>query len=182
MTGNGQLGLPIKIVKTFTETQEAIIRHLIAENEEIEEPNPLGPYLRSLSGSFLPNLRFTLCRSGTTKLILYVQDDTDEPVSLRCTALKQKLLEIADFIRYLVQEGYVQTIPKYGDDDTRPEQGRLENWFRYEDFTPRERGSLSFACSVQLIPRWKLYDYWEKREKRKRSIYDGSQSNTQRSH
>jgi hypothetical protein len=154
-------------MKTFTPTQEAVIRYLIAENEEIEEPNPLGPYLRSFSGGFLPTMPFTLSRYGTTKLILYVQKDTDEPVNLRCIALKQKLLEIADCIRYLVREGYVQTISKYGDENPLPEQRHLETWFGYDDFTPRERGSLSFACSVQLIPRLKLYDYWEKR---KRSI------------
>ncbi|MDR2798150.1 MAG: hypothetical protein LBB80_07380, partial [Treponema sp.] len=140
----------------------------IAENEEIEEPNPLGPYIRAFSGSLLPTMGFTLCCLGKTKLILYVQDDTDEPVDLRCIALKQKLLQIADFIGYLIQEGYVQTIPKYC--DPLPEQGRIGTWFQYGDFTPGERASLSFACSVQLIPRWKLYDYWEKREKKKRSI------------
>ncbi|MDR3115805.1 MAG: hypothetical protein LBU25_09835, partial [Treponema sp.] len=126
---------------------------------------PLGPYLRAFSGGLLPTMRFTLCRSGTRKLILYVQDDTDEPVSLRGIAIKQKLLEIADFIRYLIQEGYVQTIPKNGYADPLLEQGRLGTWFRYDDFTPGERASLSFVCSVQLIPRLKLYDYWEKRVK-----------------
>jgi hypothetical protein len=34
-----------------------------------------------------------------------VQDDTDKPVSPRGIALKQKRLEIAAFIRYLIQEG-----------------------------------------------------------------------------
>ncbi|MHB9292444.1 hypothetical protein Holit_01541 [Hollandina sp. SP2] len=157
-------------MKFFTPTQESIIRYLIAENEEIEEPNPLGPYLRAFSGGILSNTRFTLYCPGTAKLILYVQDDTDEPVSLRCIALKQKLLDIAVFIRYLIQEGYVQTIPKYCLADPLPEQGRLGTWFRYDDFTPGERASLSFVCSVHLIPRFKLYNYWEKREKRKGSI------------
>ncbi|MDR0722274.1 MAG: hypothetical protein LBF75_05705 [Treponema sp.] len=163
---------------SFTPFQHQIISYLIAENEEIEEPNPLGPYLQAFSGGLLPSMPFTLCRPGTTKLTLYVQGDTDEPVDLRCIALKQKLLEIADFIRYLIQEGYVHTIPKYCDENPLPEQEHLDTWFRYNDFTPRERASLSCACSVQLIPRLKLYDYWEKREKRKWSIYDGSQSNT----
>ncbi|MDR2633755.1 MAG: hypothetical protein LBC51_09080 [Treponema sp.] len=168
-------------MKLFTLTQEAIIRYLIAENEEIEEPNPLGPYLRAFSGGLLPNMRFTLCPLGASRLSLYVQEeDADEPVSLRCMALKQKLLEIADFIRYLIREGYVQTLPKHCGEYPLPEQERPGRWFRYEDFTPRERASLAFACSVQLIPRLKLYDYWEQQKKGK--SHDGSQPNTKRSH
>ena len=106
-------------MKHFTKTKEAIIRYLIAENEEIEEPNPLGPYLRAFSGAFLPNMPFTLCRSGTTNLSLYVQDDTDEPVSLRCIALKQKLLEIrilsASSSRMDMYKPYPSTVMKTQD-------------------------------------------------------------------
>jgi hypothetical protein len=46
----------------FTPLQHQITSYLIAENEEIGEPNPLTPYLYALSGGFLPDIYFTLCR------------------------------------------------------------------------------------------------------------------------
>ncbi|MDR1986985.1 MAG: hypothetical protein LBP88_08460 [Treponema sp.] len=147
-------------MKLFTPAQEAIIRYLIAENEEQDEVSPLTPYLYALSGGLLPDMPFTLCRDKKAGLMLYVQDPGNQGEQLRrhCGELKQKLLDIADFIRYLAEQGYVRTIVKPPWEES---PGIPEQWYGYDDFTPAETETLRFACSVYWIPRFTLYAYWE---------------------
>jgi hypothetical protein len=148
---------------SFTILQHQIISYFIAENEEQDEANPLTPYLYALSGGLVPDMHFTLCRDKKAGLILYVQDsgDTGEQLRKRCGEIKKKLLDIADFIRYLAEQGYVRTIIKAPWEES---PGIPEQWYGYDDFTQAETETLRFVCSVHLIPRFTLYTYWEEWE------------------
>ncbi|MHB9292868.1 hypothetical protein Holit_01979 [Hollandina sp. SP2] len=143
----------------FSPLQHQIIAYIIAENEELDEPNPLTPYMHALDGGLMPDMHFTLYLKEDSGITLYVQNtDGREPYHSGVAAIKKRLIAIADFMLYLVQQGYVKSIPKnqYGYSLPIPEQ-----WQGYDDFTPAESETLTSACSVQLIPRFTLYDYWE---------------------
>jgi hypothetical protein len=143
----------------FTPLQHQIISYLIAENEEQDEPNPLTPYMRALDGGLMPDMHFTLYLKETSGVTLYVQNtDGSEPYNPDVAAIKKQLLEIADFMGYLVHQGYVKGLPKnqYDYSLSIPKQ-----WQGYDDFTQAENETLTFACSVRLIPRFTLYAYWE---------------------
>jgi hypothetical protein len=147
---------------SFTIFQQQIISYLIAENEEQDETNPLTPYLYALSGGLLPDMEFTLCRDKKAGLVLYVQDPgyTGEQLRKHCGEIKKTLLDIAEFIRYLAEQGYVRTIIKA----PWEESSRIpEHWYGYDDFTRVETETLGFVCSVQVIPRFTLYTYWEQK-------------------
>jgi hypothetical protein len=145
----------------FTPLQHQIISYLITENEEIDEPNPLTPYMRALDGGLMPDMRFTLGLKEASGVTLYVQNtDGSEPYNPGVAAIKKQLLAIAGFMGYLVHQGYVKSIPKKQDYYSIPIP---EQWQRYDDFTPKEHEALTFACSVRLIPRFTLYAYWERR-------------------
>ncbi|MHB9292416.1 hypothetical protein Holit_01513 [Hollandina sp. SP2] len=85
-------------------------------------------------------------------------EDPGEHLRRRCGELKQKLLDIAGFIRYLAEQGYVRTITKA---PWEASPGIPEQWYGYDDFTLAETETLAFACSVHVIPRFTLYAYWE---------------------
>jgi hypothetical protein len=143
----------------FSPLQRQIISYIIAENEEIDEPNPLTPYMRALDGGLMPDMHFTLYVKEESGVTLYVQNTGEnEQYNSGVAAIKKRLIEIADFMGYLVQQGYVKSIPKNQDPYSLPIP---EHWQRYDDFTPAEGEALTFACSVQLIPRFTLYAYWE---------------------
>ncbi|MDR2797887.1 MAG: hypothetical protein LBB80_06045 [Treponema sp.] len=107
----------------------------------------------------MADTHFTLCLKQESGVTLYVQNtDGTEQYNPPVAAIKKKLVEIADFMRYLVQQDYVKSIPKNHDDYS---SCIPEPWEEYDDFTPAEQETLTFACSVQLIPRLILYTYWE---------------------
>jgi hypothetical protein len=145
---------------SFSPLQHQIISCLITENEEQDKTNPLTPYLYALSGGLLPDMHFTLCRDTKAGLVLYVEDSGDpgEQLRKRCGELKKTLLAIADFIRYLAEQGYVRTILKAPWEEST---GIPEQWYGYDDFTPAETETLKFVASVHVIPRFTLYAYWE---------------------
>jgi hypothetical protein len=142
----------------FTPLQHQVISYIIAENEEIDKPNPLVPYMRALSGSLMPDMKFTLYWKEKTGLTLYVQD-AGTHFRKHCGEIKTKLLEIAACMKYLVQQGYVRALKPWDNPQDPPDQ-----WQGYTDFSPVEEELLVFACSIQLVPRLKLYDYWETRK------------------
>jgi hypothetical protein len=147
---------------SLTSLQRQIIAYIIAENEEIEEPNPLTPYMHALSGSLIPDMHFTLYRKKNQKkneLIMYVQERSGEPSEYfraRCKSIKEELLVIADFMGYLAQQRYVRIIERFSYPLDIP-----EHWQKYEDFGPVEAVSLSFTYSSILVPRLTLYNFWE---------------------
>jgi hypothetical protein len=147
---------------SLTSLQRQIIAYIIAENEETEEPNPLTPYMHALGGGLMSDMHFTLCHRKDQKengLILYVQEHAGESSAHfreRCRGIKKELLLIADFMRYLAQQGYVRIIKRYSYPPDIP-----GHWQKYEDFLPAEAASLSFTCSFILAPRLTLYNFWE---------------------
>jgi hypothetical protein len=149
-------------MQPFTITQQTIINYIIAENEETEEPNMLSPYIRAIAGRVEPDMRFTLCNTKVAGLILYLDTHEESPEQFKTKAavIKNRLLEIADFILYLIQEDYVRTMLK--------EQSQFppdipEQWQPYKEFTLAEQKALVFTGSMQVIPRLKLYEYWRKK-------------------
>jgi hypothetical protein len=144
----------------FTSFQQSIINYLIAENEEIPPPDELVDLMRAIQGRYEPDMRFTLCNLENNGLILYVLIDEHNPGHFkgRCADIKNRLMEIADFIHYLWRKGAVRTIPK---EKTESPPDLPEHWQAYTGFAPAERNLLYFASSVQVVPRLQLYDYWE---------------------
>jgi hypothetical protein len=147
-------------MKYLNPIQQYVIDYIIADNEESEAFNPLTPYMRALNGDSTSNAPFTLYNSKYAGFVLAAEDSAQDPPErfrTRCEGIKKRLLEIADFMEYLVQDGSVRTISnKQEKPMDMPEQRRL-----YTDFTIAEQTKLAFAGSVRIIPRLALYEYWE---------------------
>jgi hypothetical protein len=152
----------------LTSLEKRVIDYIIADNEELPlQDNPadtLADCMRAIEGGFSSDMKFTLHLQTRNKLILYIHDTRingawDERNSFYeyCGRIKKQLVCIADCINYLAQDDYVRVLYK-------PAIGRevlsdtdMRHWRRYEQFTPDELESLAYACSIQVVPKLKLY-------------------------
>jgi hypothetical protein len=148
----------------FNPFEEKVIKHIIAENEEIPQPDDLDDYIRAIEGGFASDMKFTLYLPARNKLILYVHDvrmnnewDDRNTFYRRCEQIKKNLLPIADCINFLAQNDFVRVTYKPTKEQERPTQYELEHWRKYEQFTMTELETLINACSIRIVPKFKLY-------------------------
>jgi hypothetical protein len=150
----------------LTSLEKSVIDYIIADNEELPLPdNPadaLTDCMRAIEGGFASDMKFTLHLQTKTKLILYIHDTRANGVWDErsffyeyCGRIKKQLVGIADCINYLAQNDYVRVLYKsaIGHDINND----MRYWRRYEQFTPDELESLVYACSIQVVPKLKLY-------------------------
>jgi hypothetical protein len=78
----------------------------------------------------------------------------------RCDTLKAPLVKTAQCIEELERKGYIRILIRPRETEKLP-QDYGEHWRRYENFYMSEIESLTFACTTIIIPRLKLYKYWE---------------------
>jgi hypothetical protein len=78
-----------------------------------------------------------------------------------CEQIKRQLLPIADCIGFLVQNDFVRVSYKSIGEQEHPSKDELEHWRKYEQFTMDELDSLLYACSVRIVPKFKLYKAME---------------------
>ena len=78
----------------------------------------------------------------------------------QCDALKPILVGTARCIEELEQKGYLRVLLRPREIETFS-QDFGKHWRRYENFYMSEIEPLIFACTTIIIPRLKLYKYWE---------------------
>jgi hypothetical protein len=152
----------------FTPLQKSVIEYIIAENENLEPPdNEITGYMRAFEGGFSREKQFTCFLPMVTKVQLYVAEeragygaDRRTEFSKRCEQLKKPLVETARFIEKLETREYIRTLRKPAEPETLPKDYG-EHWRRYENFYMNELEPIIFACTSLIIPRLKLYKYWE---------------------
>jgi hypothetical protein len=74
--------------------------------------------------------------------------------------LKAPLVKTAQCIEELERKGYIRILIRPRETEKLPPDYG-EHWRRYENFYKSEIDSLIFACTALIIPRLKLYKYWE---------------------
>jgi hypothetical protein len=141
-----------------------MIRYIIAANEEEELPeSDVTRFMRAFEGGFERGMAFTLYMPNATRVLLYVAEEGANSsagpraeFNSQCEAIKKPLVEIAGFIHELAQENYVKTVARRGTTEFPKDYGA--HWRRYEAFFMDELLLLRFVCSVELTPKFKLYN------------------------
>jgi hypothetical protein len=151
-------------IQILTPLKKKVIDHIIAENEELPLSDNLTDYMRAIKGGFSSEKKFTLHLQTRNKLILYIHDTRvngawDERGFFYgyCGRIKKLLVSIADCISYLARNDYVWVLYKPAINREDLDGKDMEHWRRYEQFTPDELESLAYACSIQVVPKLKLY-------------------------
>ncbi|MDR3343944.1 MAG: hypothetical protein LBT14_14405 [Treponema sp.] len=152
----------------LTPLQKQIINYIIAENEETESPNTLADYMSAIEGGFNPHKKFTLYLPAANKLVLYEYNKkgtTDwcprSEFYAECETIKKTLVKIAESIIYLCQDDYVRVFFRNPKEKTWLPQDYQEHWRAYEMFMKGEVEPLLYVCSIRIVPKLKLYKFWE---------------------
>ena len=148
--------------------QKHVIDYIIAENEGLSHPdNSVTDYMRAFEGGFFLDKPFTCYMPTTNKVILYVAEEhagfgtgKRSDFTKQCDALKPILVGTARCIEELEQKGYLRVLLRPREIETFS-QDFGKHWRRYENFYMSEIEPLIFACTTIIIPRLKLYKYWE---------------------
>jgi hypothetical protein len=145
-----------------------VIDYIIAENEGLNPPdNSVTNYMRAFEGGFFPDKPFTCYMPTMNKVLLYVAEEQAgfgtgkrSDFTKQCDALKPVLIGTARCIEELERKGYIRVLIRPRETEPLPPD-LAEHWRRYENFYMSEIEPLIFACTTILIPRLKLYKYWE---------------------
>jgi hypothetical protein len=151
--------------RILTNLQRDVIAYILAANEDQEPPmNSATHFMQAFDGGFSSTMPFTLFMPTANKVILYVAEagandsaDRRSEFNKRCEALKQPLMEIANFIINLANHDYLRVIVKHERTELPPNYGAY--WRRYETFYGTEIDALRFVCSSWLVPKRKLYRF-----------------------
>jgi hypothetical protein len=158
-------------IRAFAHTplQQSVIDYIIAENEGLNPPeNSVTDCMRAFEGGFSPDKPFTCYMPTVNKVLLYVAEeragygaDKRSDFNKRWEKLKQPLVETAKFIEELERKEWIRILIRPHETGELP-QNYGRHWRRYENFYMSEIESLIFACTTIIIPRLKLYKYWER--------------------
>ncbi|MDR3170533.1 MAG: hypothetical protein LBU17_02765 [Treponema sp.] len=157
--------LKLQSLKPF---EKDIINYIIAENEETELTNALSDYMRAIEGGFNQDMKFTLYLPAANHLMMYeynVKKHVDwcsrHAFYGECEKTKHVLVKVAQSIIYLCQDDYVRVLFRSLNDQARLPQDYQEHWRAYEIFMQDELESLLYVCSIRIVPKLKLYKFWE---------------------
>jgi hypothetical protein len=147
--------------------QKHVIDYIVAENEGLNLPdNSVTDYMRAFEGGFFDK-PFTCYMPTMNKVLLYVAEEQAgfgtgkrSDFTKQCDTVKPLLVGTARCIEELERKGYIRVLIRPRETEHFP-QNFGEHWRRYENFYMSEIESLIFACTTIIIPRLKLYKYWE---------------------
>ncbi|MDR3170348.1 MAG: hypothetical protein LBU17_01830 [Treponema sp.] len=156
-------------MKVLKPLRKQIINYIIAENEEAESSNILADYMHAIEGGFNPNMKFTLYLPAANKLVMYEYNKKEtmqwcsrSEFYTECEKIKKSLVEIAENIIVLCQDNYVRVLFRNPNEKPRLPQDYQEHWRAYEMFMKGELEPLLYVCSIRVVPKLKLYKFWEK--------------------
>jgi hypothetical protein len=152
--------MPIKILNQL---HVDVVNYLLAVYEEKKPPEKLRDYMRAFKGGFEPDMKFTLYTPTVNKLIMYVYEKNRNGSGVskyefrrQCKSIIKTMVEIADFIAYLYEQGYVDG--EYAGNKTHQlPDGYRKCWRRFEEFYTSESDTILFVRALEITPTGKLY-------------------------
>jgi hypothetical protein len=150
-------------IEVFNQLHIDVVNYLIAVYEGKKPPENLRDYMRAFEGGFELGMKFTLYTPAVNKLVMYVYekncDDGGIPryeFTRRCKGIVKTLVEIAGFIAWLHEQGYVNG--EYVGNKTRQlPDGYRRCWRRFGEFYASESDAILFVRGLEITPTEKLY-------------------------